>query len=116
MGKQEQVVIKEAPLSNNCPECFNQDMTLRFFQKHRYGWLYHRISPEVTRELQCNTCTSIIYPVKWTEDIDRSVEYYEKAVRPERARIRFKSIFYVLLLLGVCLVGALVYIYVQGLL
>ncbi|MBC2837939.1 hypothetical protein [Robiginitalea sp. SC105] len=115
MAKQEQKVIKEAPLSNNCPECFNQDLTLRFYQKHLYGALYHRISGEVTRELECNTCKSLIYPVKWTEDIDRSVEYYEKAVTPERPRVRFKAAFYVLVLLGICLVGAVVYAYLQGL-
>lgn len=115
MARQENEVIKEAPLSNNCPECYNQDMTLRFYQRHSYGAFYHRITPEVTRELQCNTCRNVIYPVKWTEDIDRSVEYYEKAVIPKRASIRFKPVFYVVLLLAICLVGALVYAYLQGL-
>ena len=107
-------VIREASINNNCPECYNQDMTLRFFQKHLYARLYHRVSPEVTRELKCNTCHTTIYPVNWTEDIERSVEYYEKTVRPERASIRFRPLFYILVLLGIALIGALIYSYLQG--
>ena len=37
MAKEKFEVIKEAQLTNNCPECFNQDLNLTFYQKHTYG-------------------------------------------------------------------------------
>jgi hypothetical protein len=114
MAKPEFKMIKEAPLTNNCPECFNQDLTLRFYQKHLQGPLYHKVTPELKQELKCNTCGSLLYPVTWTEDIERSVEYYGKAVTPEKPSLRFRPLFYILVLLGVVLAGALAYLYLQG--
>ena len=108
-------VIREAQLNNNCPECFNQDLVLVFTQRHRFGRLYHRITGEVIRELKCTTCKNIIYPVRWTEDIERSVAYYEKTVKPETPAIRFRPVFYLLLLLFAVLAAALVYALRQGL-
>ena len=108
-------VIREAQLNNNCPECFNQDLSLVFTQRHRFGRLYHRITGEVRRELKCNTCKNVIYPVRWTEDIERSVEYYEKAVQPEAPAIRFRPVFYVLLLIVAALAAAVVYAVREGL-
>lgn len=115
MSKERDVVIREAPLSNNCPECFNQDMTLRFSQRHRVSRLIHRVYGEVHRELRCNTCNNVIYPVSWTEDIERSVEYYEKLVEPKKATIRLKPLSYILMLLGVAAVAAVAYALLNGL-
>lgn len=114
MAKPEYRIVKQAPLTNNCPECFNQDLTLTFTQKHLFGPLYHRVTPELKRELKCNTCKNVLYPVTWTEDIERSVEYYERAVQPEKAAIRFRSLFFVLTFLVLALAGALIYLYLQG--
>ena len=114
MAKPEFKIIKEAPLTNNGPECFNQDLTLTFYQKHLHGPFYHRITSELKRELKCNTCHNLLYPVTWTEDIERSVEYYGKAVTPEKASMRFRPLFYILVLLGVVLAGGLIYLYLQG--
>jgi hypothetical protein len=114
MTKEKLVPIQEAELTNNCPECFNQDITLTFYQKHKYGKLYHNTTSEVTHELRCNKCNSIIYPVKWTEDIERSFDYYRKTVKPGRASIRFTTLFFVLVLLLICLVGAAIYVFLLG--
>jgi len=111
--KEKRIAIQEAGLTNNCPECFNQDMTLTFYQKHANTKLYHRITPEVTHEIKCNKCHSIIYPVKWTEDIERSFDYYRKLVSPDRASIRFTTLFFTLLLILICLAGAAVYFLIQ---
>lgn len=113
MGKHWEL-LREAPLNNNCPECYNQDLSLRFRQKHLKGRLLHRITGEVVEELQCNTCHTRIYPVQWTGDIERSVAYYRKMVRPRRSAVRLTSLSYVLLLLGITLVGAFVYIWLNG--
>jgi len=115
MGKESYEVIREAPLNNNCPECFSQDLTLRFSQRHLRTRFYNRTCAEVRQELQCNTCSNTIYPVRWTEDIERSVAYYQKAVTPARPSIRFSPLFYIVVLLATALVAALAYAFWSGL-
>ena len=110
MAEEKLVTIKQANMTNNCPECFNQDLTLSFFQKHRYGKLSHRTTNEVTHQLVCNTCGSTIYPVKWTDDIERTFEYYQKMVVPEKSSLRFTSLFWIMLLVMISVVGAGVYL------
>ncbi|MEN8789684.1 MAG: hypothetical protein ABF293_03315 [Flavobacteriaceae bacterium] len=114
MAKEKLEVIKESVITNNCPECFNQDMTLSFFQKHLYSKFYHRVTPVVEHQIRCNKCQSIIYPVKWTEDIERIFEYYRKTVEPEASKTRFTVFFYVLILLLIALIATGVYLYMEG--
>lgn len=114
MAKEKFQVIKEANITNNCPECFNQDMTLSFLQKHIFSKLYHRTTSEVRHQIQCNKCRSIIYPVKWTEDIEKIFEYYQKTVEPEAAKTRFSVIFYLIIVGVLLLIGALAYLYLEG--
>ncbi|PCJ95453.1 MAG: hypothetical protein COA50_09645 [Flavobacteriaceae bacterium] len=114
MAKEKLEVIKEADLTNNCPECFNQDMKLSFYQKHKYGRFYHRITGEVSNQIICNKCSSIIYPVKWTDDIERIFDYYQKMTVPEKASIRYTTLFYALILFLISAVAAVVYGYLEG--
>lgn len=114
MSKEKLIAIQESALTNNCPECFNQDLSLTFYQRHIYGRLFHRTTKDVSHEICCNKCGSVIYPVKWTDDIERSFDYYRKMVKPDKASVRFSTLFFVLLLLLICLVGAGVYFYLEG--
>jgi hypothetical protein len=114
MRKEKLKSIQEAELTNNCPECFNQDMTLTFYQKHTYTRLYHRITPEISHEIRCNKCNSLIYPVKWTDDIERTFDYYRKMVSPERASMRFTMLFYALLLFLIALVAVFVFLWIKS--
>ncbi|MCM4150646.1 hypothetical protein DHD05_03500 [Arenibacter sp. N53] len=114
MAKEKLVVIKEADLTNNCPECFNQGLKLTFFQRHTYGRLFDRTTKDVSHEIKCKKCNSTIYPVTWTEDIERVYEYYQKMIAPDRASISFTSLFYILMLLMIIVVAAGVYIYLEG--
>ena len=114
MAKEKRIVLKEADITNNCPECFNQDMKLTFYQKHTYGRLFHRTTGEVSYQIRCNKCDSIIYPIKWTNDIERIFEYYQKMVTPDRASIRFTTLFYILILVLIVLTGAGVYLFLEG--
>ena len=114
MGRQKLEIIKEAAITNNCPECFNQDMTLVFYQKHLYGRLYHRTTSVVEHKIQCNKCQSVIYPVKWTEDIERIFEYYQKTVVPEPAKITFRPLFYGIIGGIVVILFSLFYLYREG--
>lgn len=99
MAKEKKVTIKEADITNNCPECFNQEMRLSFYQKHTFNAFFHRITNEVTHEIQCIKCGSLIYPVNWTPDIERVFDYYKKLVKPSKAKTTFTAIFYILIVL-----------------
>ncbi|SDQ08674.1 hypothetical protein [Flagellimonas zhangzhouensis] len=113
MSKEKQLVIKEADITNNCPECFNQELSLTFYQKHTFNAFFHRTTGEVTHEIKCKTCNSTIYPVNWTEDIERVFEYYSKLVQPDRPSVRFTTLFFILLIALLCLVAAGVYFYLE---
>ncbi|TXN38037.1 hypothetical protein FVB32_07020 [Flagellimonas hymeniacidonis] len=115
MAKEKQIAIKEAEITNNCPECFNQELKLTFYQKHKYNPFFHRTTDQVIYEIKCKKCYSIIYPVNWTPDIERVFEYYNKLVTPDRASIRFTTLFFILLLLILGLGAAAVYFYMEGL-
>ena len=114
MVKEKLIILKEAEITNNCPECFNQDMKLTFYQKHLFGRLYHRTTATVTHQIKCNKCESVIYPVKWTEDIERIFEYYQKMVVPEKPSIRFTSLFYILVISVLVLIGVAIYLWQSG--
>ncbi|MER3319768.1 hypothetical protein [Flagellimonas lutimaris] len=115
MAKEKQLVIQEADITNNCPECFNQELKITFYQKHTFNALYHRTTGVVTHEIKCKKCNSIIYPVNWTPDIERVFDYYNKLVKPDRPAVRFTMMFFVILVLMLCLVAAGVYFYLEGL-
>lgn len=114
MAKEKQVVIKDVEISNNCPECFNQELRLTFYQKHTYNPFFHRTTGDVKHEIKCKKCYSVIYPVNWTPDIERVYDYYNKLVEPDRTSVRFTTLFFVLLLLILVLVAAGVYLVLEG--
>lgn len=111
MAEEKLIKIKEAELTNNCPECFNQDMTLSFYQKHLSSPLYHRITKQISHQLVCNTCKSTIYPVNWTEDIERIFDYYQKMLQPEPKSTRYTLLFYLLFLIPISLCAVIWYLY-----
>lgn len=114
MAKEKLVTLKESDIPNNCPACFNQDLRITFYQKHKYGRFYDRTTNEISHNIKCNKCRSTIYPVDWTDDIERIFEYYQKMADPEKASVRFTSLFYILALLLVALIGAGIYLLIMG--
>ena len=114
MSKEKEVVLKEAEITNNCPECFNQDMRLTFYQKHRISRWYYQITGEVTHQIICNTCNSNIYPVKWTDDIERTFEYYQKMVTPKPKGVRLSRLSYILIISLLIIAGTLYYLFYSG--
>ncbi|MCR9263889.1 MAG: hypothetical protein NXH86_07000 [Flavobacteriaceae bacterium] len=115
MSKEKKIILKEAEITNNCPECFNQELMLTFYQKHTFGTFFHVTTNEVTHEIKCKKCQSIIYPVSWTPDIERVFDYYNKLVTPERSSIRFTTLFFVVLIVAIGIVAATIYLYLEGL-
>jgi hypothetical protein len=114
MAKEKQVVLKDAEITNNCPECFNQELRLTFYQKHTFNAFYHKTTGEVTHEIKCKKCYSLIYPVNWTPDIERVFEYYNKLVKPEKKSTKFTTLFYILVLVLLALIGTSIYMYLEG--
>lgn len=116
MATEKLVVIKETNLSNNCPECFNQNLKLTFYQKHVFGNLVHRTTNTITNQIICVTCGSDIYPSQWTDDIERMFTYYQKMAVPEKSSMKFTTLFYVLILIAIALIAAVTYILLSGIL
>lgn len=114
MAKHQMLVIKEAAITNNCPECFNQELKLSFYQKHVKTIFYHKMTNEVTSEIKCKTCFSIIYPVNWTPDIERVYEYYQKLVEPKKTSIKFTALFFITVLVVIGLVAGGIYLFKEG--
>lgn len=114
MAKEKLEIIKKADLTNNCPECFNQELKLSFYQKHLISRFYNRTTSEVSHEIKCLTCGSVIYPVSWTEDIERSFEYFQKLTVPEVSRVRLTRMSYALFIILFVVLGTLVYLYYSG--
>jgi len=110
------VVLKEMDLSNNCPECYNQDLKLTFYQKHVYGKLFHRTTNKITHQIVCGKCGSDIYPAKWTDDIERIFDYYRKMAIPEKSSLKFTTLFFVLILVLIALIGTGIYLFFEGIL
>ena len=115
MAKEKKLVLKEADITNNCPKCYNQELKLTFYQKHTFNAFYHRTTNEVTHEIKCKKCDSTIYPVDWTPDIERVFDYYNKLVTADRPAVRFTTLFFIVLVLLLCLVASGVYFYLESL-
>lgn len=77
------ITIKEVILPNNCPECYGQGgLVLIFKQKVTETQFYKSITSDILHEIECKTCHNPIYPVQWTDDMERVVEYQQKAFTP----------------------------------
>ena len=103
--------VKDVALKNNCPECFSKDgLRLAFRQKIKETKFHKSITSEISHEITCNTCNSIIYPVQWTDDIDRVFEYQKKAFTPKRASTYFKKTFWILIGSSVVIIALILFL------
>ncbi|RSK41816.1 hypothetical protein [Mangrovimonas spongiae] len=97
--------VKEATLNNNCPECYNNTgLHLTFKQKFIETKLYKSITNETSQEIECKVCNTIIYPARWTDDIDRVYNYHQRAFIPKKASTKLKQLAW--LIIGISIVVA----------
>ncbi len=90
---------KKVALKNNCPECFSKEgLQLTFKQKFVETTFYKSITSDFSHEIYCNTCESIIYPERWTDDIERVFQYQQKAFTPKPASKYFKKKFWIIVI------------------
>ncbi len=111
MATEKLVVIKEIELSCNCPECFNQDLKLTFYQKHKYGMFFDKTTHDISNQILCTKCKSDIYPSLWTDDIERIFSYYKKTISPEKSSLKFNNLFYMLLAGGIIVIAIILYLF-----
>lgn len=96
------VTIKEVVLKNNCPECYSKEgLRLSFKQKIIDTKFYKSITSQISHEIDCKKCHTVIYPVKWTDDIERVFEYQKKAFVPKRASTYLKKIAWITIILTI---------------
>ncbi|MDD7884586.1 hypothetical protein [Flavivirga sp. 57AJ16] len=107
------VTIKEVVLKNNCPECYNNEgLRLIFKQKIIDTKLYRSTTSQMSHEIACKTCHNIIYPVKWTDDIERVFEYQKKAFVPQKSSIYLKKTSWIAIILAIIIAIAVILIVV----
>ncbi|WP_299120555.1 hypothetical protein [uncultured Winogradskyella sp.] len=91
--------LKEARLSNNCPECYSNDsLEVVFKQKFIENTFYKAITAETVNELHCLNCDTQIFPIRWTDDIESVVDYQKRALQPKPKSIKLKPISWILII------------------
>ncbi|WP_298310907.1 hypothetical protein [uncultured Aquimarina sp.] len=112
--KTEYILLKEAVLNNNCPECYSKEsLLLSFKQQKQLSKLFIKTKGEIIESMDCKKCETTIFPGRWTDDIERVYNYHKKTINSKPSGIRFTKLFYFLILLtliiGVALYALLYY-------
>lgn len=101
--------LKEVRLSNNCPECYSNDsLEITFKQKFTENVFYKAITNDITHEMHCFNCNTAIFPVRWTDDIERVVEYQQRAVKPKSKSVKLKPLAWIVILLDLLIVTLII--------
>ena len=100
MMSEKLITIKEVVLNNNCPECYSKKGLMLTFQQKLIETKFHKsITSEVTNTIECKTCNTNIYPVQWTEDIERVFEYQKKTFIPKKSSKYLKKASWIAIVL-----------------
>ena len=109
MGLTKFFTIKEAKLNNNCPECYsNNGLQLTFKQKFFENAFYKAITNQTSLEIHCNKCNTKIFPVRWTDDLERVVDYQQRAVQQKSKSIKLKPLAWIVIILDLMIVTFIV--------
>ena len=84
---------------------------LHFYQKQKFGKFFNKTTGEISNEIKCKRCHSNIYPVKWTDDIERSFNYYQKLAKPNKTKLTFTIPFFILILALIAIVATVAYLF-----
>jgi uncharacterized protein with PIN domain len=101
--------LKEVKLSNNCPECYsNTGLILTFKQELKETLFYKAITKETKTEIYCSSCNTPIFPISWSDAIDRVVAYHYRALQLKPKSLRLKRIAWAILIFDVVLLAVIV--------
>lgn len=110
------ITIKEVAINNNCPECYNTNgLHLTFKQKFMETRFYKSVTKETAHYLFCKTCETTIYPVNWTDDIDRVFDYHQRAFVPKKASLKLKKAAWIAIagFIGIIIIGVFVAVFLN---
>ncbi|WP_298548536.1 hypothetical protein [uncultured Aquimarina sp.] len=106
--KTEYILLKEAVLNNNCPECYStESLLLSFKQKRQLSKLFIKTKGEIIESMDCKKCETTIFPGRWTDDIERVYNYHKKTINSKSSGIQFTGLFYIVVLLVLIITGGL---------
>ncbi|SDB64345.1 hypothetical protein SAMN03097699_2947 [Flavobacteriaceae bacterium MAR_2010_188] len=109
---QKYFTISKHKISNHCPECYSAEgLELTCRQRFNETTFYKAIAKETRCDLYCETCDSEIFPVRWTDDIERVVDYHRRGLKPKRASIKLKKLTWILIIVAIILVAVMVVSY-----
>ncbi len=104
------ITIKEVVLNNNCPECYSKGgLRLTFKQQFIETKFYKSITNNIKNSIACKTCNTTIYPVQWTDDIERVFEYQQKAFVPKKASTYLKKATWIVIVFVVVAIIAVLF-------
>ena len=107
-------LLHSAKINNNCPECFSTEgLEFSFSQEENENKLYSKASSVIEEKLYCHNCNHTIYPVNWTEDIERVYNYHKKLATPKSSAIKLKPLALILIISDLILLGVLVYYFTR---
>ncbi len=102
--------LHTARLNNNCPTCYSKDgLEFTFAQKEVETPFHKKPARQIEEQLYCHDCKNIIYPINWTDEIERVYEYNKKIAETNKQYLKVKPLFYILILLAMILIAAGVY-------
>lgn len=105
--------LHSARSKNNCPTCFGTEgLEFTFTQEEKENAFFIKPSPQIDEALYCHNCKNMIYPVNWTEDIERVYDYNKKIAETQRQYLKVKPLFYIVILTAIIVVAAVVYLFI----
>lgn len=100
-------------MNNNCPECYSQEeLWLTIKQKHTENNFYKAVTADTTHSSFCRKCSTEIFPIRWTEEIEQAVDYHMRLAHTKPKSLKLKKLTWflifaiVLFLSGVLFYGA----------
>ena len=98
MNSSRYFTLKEARIGNNCPECYSNDsLELTLKQKLIETKFYKAITDETVSQLCCLNCEVQIFPIRWTDDIERVVDYHNRGLKRKPKSTKLKPISWALI-------------------
>jgi len=87
-------------------------LVLTFKQKFKETRLYKSISSQVVEALACTKCKTTVYPVSWTDDIERVYDYQKKAFTPKKATFKLKRTAWIAIItIDLIIIGSIITIF-----
>lgn len=101
--------LKEARISNNCPECYSNDsLELTVKQKLIETTFYKAITDDTASEICCLNCEVKIFPIRWTDEIEQVVDYHKRGLKTKPKSVKLKPIAWAILISIVVMLIAII--------